>query len=388
LQNLNSPDNISEYVFAISLEDLQYEAKEKLGRELTDDEIEVAKKKLECGLLTGIDSVYGAIFDEMIPDVHRKSRLNHLSKNILLLATIIFLAFYFYACTGYSVNMGIKGYTAVNEDNDSLKYYIGTEDGSAGKSKLLVLVQGSGRESISRRFGWGAEAAMFGYDVLYLEKYAYDDSLKFLKTDCRERRMKDISFAINDVAKNVYGNNLTEICLFADSEGGVLAPELASEIALVKKILILGNGGLSGVEKINILFDKEKKYNYNGYLAKSGIKSKDDLDVLLKEIKDNPDTDKYFLGNTYKYWNSYIYYDIDRYYEKLKIPALVIMGEKDFSVPYESALYLKEKFQKNNLFTVEIIPDADHLFVNSKGEKQFNNILKTIIYPWFKRTSN
>ena len=57
-----------EYVFAISVKDLQYEAKEKLGRELTDEEIEIAKKGLECGLLTGIDSVYGAIFEEMIPN--------------------------------------------------------------------------------------------------------------------------------------------------------------------------------------------------------------------------------------------------------------------------------------------------------------------------------
>jgi hypothetical protein len=34
-------------------------------------EIEIAKKGLECGLLTGIDSVYGAIFVEMIPNAHK-----------------------------------------------------------------------------------------------------------------------------------------------------------------------------------------------------------------------------------------------------------------------------------------------------------------------------
>ena len=32
--------NSKEYIFAISFEDLQYEAKEKIGRELTDEEIE------------------------------------------------------------------------------------------------------------------------------------------------------------------------------------------------------------------------------------------------------------------------------------------------------------------------------------------------------------
>ncbi len=64
---MNNQNN-KKYVFSTSLEDLQYEAKEKIGRELREDEIEIAKKGLGCGLLTGIDSVYGAIFDEMIPD--------------------------------------------------------------------------------------------------------------------------------------------------------------------------------------------------------------------------------------------------------------------------------------------------------------------------------
>ena len=56
----------NENVFVITKQDLQYEAKEKIGRELTDDEIEIAKKGLECGLLTDVDSVYQAIFTEMI----------------------------------------------------------------------------------------------------------------------------------------------------------------------------------------------------------------------------------------------------------------------------------------------------------------------------------
>ncbi|MFA4851983.1 MAG: hypothetical protein WC599_05640 [Bacteroidales bacterium] len=53
-------------VFAITEDDLQYEAKEKIGRELTDEEILIAKKGLEWGLNTNIDTVYGTIFNEML----------------------------------------------------------------------------------------------------------------------------------------------------------------------------------------------------------------------------------------------------------------------------------------------------------------------------------
>ena len=53
-------------VFSITLEDLQSEALEKIGRTLTDEEILVAKKGLESGLLTDINTVYATIFYEMI----------------------------------------------------------------------------------------------------------------------------------------------------------------------------------------------------------------------------------------------------------------------------------------------------------------------------------
>ena len=58
--------NQDEIIFQISKKEIQYEAKEKIGRELSDDEILVAKKGLEWGLLTGIDIIYDTIFSEII----------------------------------------------------------------------------------------------------------------------------------------------------------------------------------------------------------------------------------------------------------------------------------------------------------------------------------
>jgi len=55
-----------ENVFEISLPDLQSEAREKLGRELDKEEILIAMKGLENGLLSTIDIVYSTIFSEMI----------------------------------------------------------------------------------------------------------------------------------------------------------------------------------------------------------------------------------------------------------------------------------------------------------------------------------
>ena len=55
-----------EVLFYISKEDVQNEAMEKLGRHLTDDELYIAQKGLDSGLMFDIDTVYRTIFDEMI----------------------------------------------------------------------------------------------------------------------------------------------------------------------------------------------------------------------------------------------------------------------------------------------------------------------------------
>ncbi|KCZ70638.1 hypothetical protein ANME2D_02659 [Candidatus Methanoperedens nitroreducens] len=57
-----------EVLFYITKETIQYEAMQKIGRYLTDEELDVAKKGLEWGLMTDIDTVYNAILFEMIKE--------------------------------------------------------------------------------------------------------------------------------------------------------------------------------------------------------------------------------------------------------------------------------------------------------------------------------
>lgn len=59
-------NELNETIFAITIHDLQRNALEKIGRLLTDEEINISKKGLEYGLLTDIDTVYKTIFNEII----------------------------------------------------------------------------------------------------------------------------------------------------------------------------------------------------------------------------------------------------------------------------------------------------------------------------------
>ena len=56
----------NDILFAIAVEDVQEYAMYKIGRELNEDELQIAKKGLSYGLLSFIDVVYETIVAEMI----------------------------------------------------------------------------------------------------------------------------------------------------------------------------------------------------------------------------------------------------------------------------------------------------------------------------------
>jgi hypothetical protein len=63
---MNKTVEKNEILLAITENDVQNAAIEKLDRKLTDEEIQIAKKGLHFGLLTDIDTVYKTIFTEML----------------------------------------------------------------------------------------------------------------------------------------------------------------------------------------------------------------------------------------------------------------------------------------------------------------------------------
>ncbi|MFC2391751.1 MAG: hypothetical protein ACFNVV_07655 [Bacteroidota bacterium] len=58
--------NSDRILFCITEEELQSEAKQILGRRLNEEEIIIAQKGLDYGIMTSIDTVYRTIFKEMI----------------------------------------------------------------------------------------------------------------------------------------------------------------------------------------------------------------------------------------------------------------------------------------------------------------------------------
>lgn len=135
------------------------------------------------------------------------------------------------------------------------------------------------------------------------------------------------------------------------SEGGDFAALLAQDNPQVRRLAVIGSGGLPW-RAVGKILD-----------ARAGD---DAFARTFAEITSAPlSTVKTALGYPYRYWSSIVDFDPAAVYLSLKIPILVVFGEADQSVPLESARFLEARFQeagKEN-FQLLTIAGARHALI-------------------------
>jgi len=109
--------------------------------------------------------------------------------------------------------------------------------------------------------------------------------------------------------------------------------------------------------------------------------------LKLKEIYDNPDaTDKFWLGHTYKRWNSFSKDIPLENMMKLDIPILIIAGGKDENSPILGLDYVKLEFTrkgKRNL-TYKVYPNCDHWFNDQKMKVNKMDEMIEYVIKWIE----
>ena len=66
IKKLMEKDKTEEVIFAVKVSDLQNEARQRIGRELTEEEMISASKGVESGLSFDIDTVFATAIDEAV----------------------------------------------------------------------------------------------------------------------------------------------------------------------------------------------------------------------------------------------------------------------------------------------------------------------------------
>ena len=200
--------------------------------------------------------------------------------------------------------------------------------------------------------------------------------------------------------------NSKKIGLVGHSEGGIIAPMVASHSKEVNFIVLLAGTGIRG-DKLLLLqqeliakasgaseteIKKSKEINSKVFeivlKSKSTESLKEDLTKYLKEtIKNNPEdtipkgmTEEKFVSlqvaQIVSPWMQYfIKYDPAPALEKVKCPVLAVNGEKDLQVPPKENLQAIEKALRkggNQNVTIREFPGLNHLFQDAKQALRLN----------------
>ena len=185
------------------------------------------------------------------------------------------------------------------------------------------------------------------------------------------------------------------IGLVGHSEGGLIAPMVASESKDIDFIVLLAGPGISGYDILllqNELISKangtdESKLQTELALLKGGLdiiikgNNLDEIksvlrDYLQKELNKNAELlpegikMKQFIEGTVNqlatsWFQFFLKYDPASSLVKVKCPVLALNGEKDLQVPSKVNLNAIEKYLKegeNNNFVIKELPNLNHLF--------------------------
>jgi pimeloyl-ACP methyl ester carboxylesterase len=221
--------------------------------------------------------------------------------------------------------------------------------------------------------------------------------------------------------------NKKKIGLMGHSEGGIIAPLVASTCKDVSYIALLAGPGLPGDELIVLQLQllgkasgksetehsKEADFRKGAFAIIKAASNQEQLKMdltayIIKSLNENPNSQKpegmsdeelgkIIYGQIASPWMQYfLRYNPAAVLEKVKCPVLAINGDKDSQVPSKQNLTaIKDALRKggNKNATIKELPGMNHLFQECKTglsdeygiiEQTFSPIALTEILTWVK----
>jgi len=294
----------------------------------------------------------------------------------------------------------------------------------------VILITGSGAQNRNEEiFGHKPFAVIAdhlsrnGFAVLRIDDRGVGGSGGKFSTSTTFDFVKDISSAV-DFLKTQQGIDTSKIGLMGHSEGGLIAPILASERKDIAFIVLLAGPGIpgekliplqtelisriNGVKEQDINESKKTDLKVFAILKKNSDnqKASEKIKALLVDLnkKESKKTGKDTMTeiqidrevrNTVSPWfRTFLFLDPVTYLSKVKCPLLALNGELDLQVPPDENLHAIEKsmiFGGNSNYKIEMIPKLNHLFQTAttgspaeygKIEETFSPVALEMITTW------
>lgn len=209
--------------------------------------------------------------------------------------------------------------------------------------------------------------------VLTLEQWGIDgqeiSENEFIEHYTRSQRLEDHDSLIQHLINNPTPGWNGQFVLFGVSEGGPLVTSLSEKYGslLASTINLSGAGDFPWIDELWIFIEKLKTKNPNcphsvplstcpSCMDLIGTKEK--YNLLMKAILENPSTDEFFMGMTYKYHADAMAYQPFNL-DKINTPFLVVAGDQDPAIDSFDSFASKMK-RTNAYFSYHKIEGMDY----------------------------
>lgn len=298
---------------------------------------------------------------------------------------LMVLAVVLSACAPRSIEVKGVGRPIVADDGATLMAFRFADPrfSKAPARGLVLYCQGSEPRSVTEHAGALAGFCAMNAPVIGVERRGVrpdgpPDLDAFRAGSTLERRVGDHLAAL---AWGLEGQPAgLPVVLLGASEGGDVAAAIAARTPRVTHVILLGAGGG---------WTQEEEFRH--FLRTTGrcldLADEATLDARVADIKAHPDADTLWAGHPYRRWSSFMFRRPGDDLLKVDRPILLVHGDRDSSVPVESARALKGMFDgagKTNLTLVEI-PGADHTFADPGTGVSRRPMVELAIVGWLAR---
>lgn len=247
------------------------------------------------------------------------------------------------------------------------------------KFPVVILVHGSGPQDMDFIMGpnrmfkdLAIQLAANGVAVIRYDKrtkaYQSEMALMIPSMTPDDETVQDVLAAIKFAEGNEFvdGKN---IFIIGHSFGGMMAPRIATLSKKVKGMILMA----ANARPLQILLIEQLRYlaqpdSANPAMQESLKQMQEKVDrVTTKSYNEATDPLTLPLGIGYPYWHYLDEYNQFKEAIDVKIPMLILQGERDYQVTMEDYKIWQKELSKRSEVTFKSFPKLNHLFMPGSG---------------------
>ncbi|MGB3432589.1 prolyl oligopeptidase family serine peptidase [Achromobacter sp.] len=263
----------------------------------------------------------------------------------------------------------------VRADGSSITYYLTQRDPDRQSEQLLLVIQGSDCNSVSRikAIPQYLSQVLPQADVLTVEKYGIDASLPYvdgidradcpvayLRHDSLTQRAQDLEAVVADVLRT---HAYRHVVAMGGSEGAVVAHLLAARSPHIAATIAFNGGGQWFMDDLLHSVRSEPMSVVQQGQAEQGMRD------FIDHVRSQASKDLVVSDHGYLWWSDALALDHLALLKKISKPALIIQSGRDISVSPPAVLDMVAKLRISGSRNIHYraYPELDHRLAAPDG---------------------